>query len=137
LKIVLSVFIACLLSCRDIRAAEIIVNPSAPQVDYTLDDVRAIFTSKRGQWPNGKPIRVFTLSDSHPTHKAFVKTVLFLLPHQLRRIWDRNTFSGTGSAPTEVSSEQEMLEKIATTPNSIGYLNSVPSNEKIRLLKVQ
>ena len=42
------------------------------------------------------------------------------------------TYSGTGAAPIELDSEQEMIKKIATTPDAIGYLTSKPDNENIR-----
>jgi len=58
-----------------------------------------------------------------------------MYPHQLRRVWDRMTYSGTGICPVELSSEQEMLEKIANTPDSIGYLTGKPDNENIRVLE--
>jgi hypothetical protein len=47
------------------------------------------------------------------------------------------TFSGTGIAPTQLDSEQDMIDKIASTPNSIGYIKSRPNNEKIRLFEFQ
>jgi len=55
-----------------------------------------------------------------------------MFPHQLRRIWDRMTFAGIGSAPIELDSEQEMIDKIANTPDSIGYLSGKPENDNIR-----
>jgi hypothetical protein len=60
-----------------------------------------------------------------------------MLPHQIRKIWDRMTFSGTGTAPIELESEQDMIDKIATTPDSIGYLKSSPDNENIRSFEYQ
>ena len=87
---------------------------------------------KKTAWPNHKPIRVYTLPDNNPLHKDFIKNNLRMFAHQIRRIWDRITYSGTGVAPIELDSEQEMIEKIANTPDAIGYLNSVPDNESIR-----
>lgn len=120
-----------------VNAADIVVNQTVPAAPYSLADTRAVFTMQQRYWPNGEPIKVFTLSDSNPIHKDFVKNNLDMFPHQLRRVWDRMTFSGTGMAPFQLDSEQEMIDKIANTPNSIGYLNSRPSNEKIRLFEYQ
>lgn len=84
-------------------------------------------------WPDNRQIKVYALPDSDPLHKEFVKSNLHMLPHQIRRIWDRMTYSGTGSAPIELDSEQEMIDKIANTPDSIGYLSITPNNENIRV----
>ena len=129
--------ITLLFSSSEVNAAEIVVNQTVPAAQYSLADTRAVFTMQQRFWPNGEAIKVFTLSDSDPIHKDFVKNNLDMFPHQLRRVWDRMTFSGTGVAPAQLDSEQEMIDKIATTPNSIGYLNSRPNNEKIRLFEYQ
>ncbi len=118
-------------------AAEIIVNQSVPVGEYTLNNTRAIFTMRQRFWPNGEQIKVFTLIDNHPLHRVFTKENLQMFPHQLRRVWDRMVYSGTGQAPVTVKTEQEMLNKIANTPNAIGYLGSRTENEKIRLFEYQ
>jgi len=100
-------------------------------------EVRAVFMMRQRFWPNGEQIKVFTLSDSDLLHKDFVKNNLNMFPHQLRRIWDRMLFSGTGAIPVQLNSEQEMIDKIANTPYAIGYLNGRPDNEKIRLFEYQ
>lgn len=135
-RIVLPVLILYLGASSVLFAVELVVNKSVPIDQCTISDVRAIFTTKRREWPNGKPIRTFKLADDHPLHKEFAKNILLMLPHQIRQIWDRITFSGTGTAPAEVASEQEMREKIADIPDSVGYLDSDPKNENIRVLNI-
>lgn len=132
------IFLITLIVCSPlVNAADIIVNRTVPAAPYSLADTRAVFTMQQRFWPNGKPIKVFTLADSDPVHKDFAKNNLDMFPHQLRRVWDRMTFSGTGISPTQLESEQEMIDKIATTPDSIGYLNCRPDDEKIRLFEYQ
>jgi hypothetical protein len=125
------------MGCSSVNAAEIVVNQTVPSKQYTLADIRAVFMMRQRFWPNGEQIKVFTLSDSDLLHKDFVKNNLNMFPHQLRRIWDRMLFSGTGAIPVQLDSEQEMIDKIANTPYAIGYLNNRPDNEKIRLFEYQ
>ncbi len=113
---------------------EIIVNASVPQSACTVNDLRAIFAIQRPTWSNGERIHVFVLADDDPLHREFTKTRLNMFPHQFRRIWDRLLFSGTGQPPKEVSSPKEMIEKISTIPNSIGYAESAPENDSIRIM---
>jgi ABC-type phosphate transport system substrate-binding protein len=119
------------------NATEIVVNQSVPVGEYSLNKTRAIFTMRQRFWPNGKNIKVFVLADNNPLHKNFTKNNLNMFPHQLRRVWDRMVFSGTGRAPMILNTEEEMLDKISNTPNAIGYLNSSTENEKIRLFEFQ
>jgi len=116
-------------------AVNIIVNQTVPVAPYSLVDTRAIFTMQQRFWPDGEPIKVFVFPDNNTAHKDFAKNNLNMFPHQLRRVWDRMVFSGTGSAPVQLDSEQEMIDKIADTPYSIGYLSGRPKNEKIRVFE--
>lgn len=89
------------------------------------------------QWPGGQPVKVFVLPDDHQLHREFAKTVLGLFPYQLRRVWDRQVFSGTGQSPMTVNDEREMLQRIAATPGAIGYLESAPDDARVRTLEVR
>ncbi len=117
-----------------VQATEIIVNQTVTVNRLSLSKVRAIFTMRQRFWSSGEQIKVYTLSDQSSLHKSFTKNKLNMFSHQLRRVWDRMVFSGTGQAPVELDSAQEMLERIANTPYSIGYVSSTPDNEKVRVL---
>ncbi|MCK5356093.1 MAG: hypothetical protein KAJ63_13325 [Methyloprofundus sp.] len=88
-------------------------------------------------WTNGKKIRVFVLPDNNVVHKTFVKQKLHMFPHQLRRTWNRMTYTGTGQPPVTVDSVAEMLEKIKHTKYSIGYIDRRVEDEKIIFFNVQ
>jgi ABC-type phosphate transport system substrate-binding protein len=107
----------------------------------TIDrnQARLLFTMRIHQWPNNVPVRVFVLPDDHPLHRNFSKIVLGLFPYQLRGVWDRQLFSGTGQAPTTVTTEAEMLKRVASTPGAIGYIETQPKQplKSIQTLTVQ
>lgn len=116
---------------------KIIANKSVTQSDITLRSVRAIFGMRKLNWDNDKPVTVFVLPDKNPKHIEFSKTKIQLFPYQLRKAWDRLVFSGTGQAPREVSSQQEMQEMVSNTPNAIGYLeHSLIDSNKVHTLQV-
>ncbi|KAF3981146.1 MAG: hypothetical protein HFP81_08325 [Methylococcales symbiont of Hymedesmia sp. n. MRB-2018] len=116
---------------------DIIVNTSVPIQRNSLNKTRAIFAQQLNYWSNGEKTRVFIFKDDHPLHKQFTKNKLNMFPHQLRRVWDRMVFSGTGQAPDLVETEEEMLEKIANTKNAIGYLTKGSGYENIRLFEYE
>ena len=114
-------------------AARAIVNAQLSNEEIKdRTDLRAIFTLRKRLWGNGQPIKVYVLPDDAEVHQEFVRTKLHLFPYQLRHIWNRLVFSGTGVAPIELDSEAEVLEAVATDPDAIGYVNSeeLPQNEK-------
>ena len=87
--------------------------------------------------PNGVPGKVFVLPDDAPLHHAFANALLGMFPYQLRRVWDRQLFSGTGQAPITLDTEEEMVRRVAKTPGAMGYVDSVPADAPIRLLEVR
>lgn len=111
------------------------VNSSAPSSELSDTVLRSIFSMHLTLWPDGSPIRVVVLNDVHPVHRQFSKSVLGLFPYQLRQIWDKGVFSGTGEAPIQATNEQQMLETLATTPGAIGYLLQQPITEGIELVE--
>lgn len=134
-----SVFVLLMLaaSCASAGAQEIIANSSVPEAVLSESTLQAIFGMRLRQWPDGTPILVYTLPDDSPLHVTFSRNVLHIFPHQLRRAWDRLVFSGTGQAPIEVNSEEEMRRKVATTPGAIGYVSKASGTGGIHVLPVR
>ncbi len=99
--------------------------------------LRAVFGMRLRAWPDGQPIRVFVLEDDHPVHRRFAKTVLSVFPYHLRRTWDKQVYSGTGQAPSQVGSQQAMLEAVSGTAGAIGYLTTDQVDANVRVLKVE
>ena len=116
---------------------ELIANKDLADKVLSRNEARLFFTLRLQRWGDDQAVKVFVLPDDHPVHREFAKTVLGLFPYQLRRVWDRQLFSGTGQAPIIVSSEQEMLRRVATTPNAIGYVAGAPVDGSVRVLEVR
>jgi hypothetical protein len=132
-----SVLVALCCISPSVGSQEMIAHRDAGVASLTRNEARLFFTMRLKNWPNGTLVKVFVLPDNNPLHNRFSNEVLGLYPYQLRRVWDRQIFSGTGQAPTTVSSEQEMLERIATTPGAIGYADGPIDDSSIRLLEVR
>lgn len=120
-----------------LTAQELIINEAAPNTQISQNQARLCFTMRLPLWENNVPVKVFVLPDNHPLHRQFVKRILGLFPYQLRQVWDRQIFSGTGQAPITVATEQEMVEQVASTPGGIGYVKSGSSYPQVRTLEVR
>nr|BAL53726.1 hypothetical conserved protein [uncultured Gammaproteobacteria bacterium] len=121
----------------DFSVPAVLIHPHVALDSLSRDELRAIFAMRRRTWPDGTPIQVFVLPDDHPLHRAFCKQVLNVYPHQLRRIWDRGVFSGTGQAPIEVSSVEEMQKRIAAVPGAIGYTDRIQQDASVKAITVR
>ena len=123
-----------LLVSSQVFAQTIIVHPEQDDTLLSRTSIRAMFAMRIPQWPDGSPVQVFVFEDNHPLHIQFSKSILGMFPYQLRRIWDRQVFSGTGIGPTIVASEQEMLSRVARTKGAIGYVEPGSINDSVRPL---
>lgn len=130
--------VAALLGCASFRVGgqEIVANANSSTGELSRNEARLFFTMRLQHWPDGRPVKVFVLPDDNPVHSRFAKTILGLFPYQLRRVWDRQLFSGTGQAPTTVADEDEMLRRLTTTPGAIGYLERLPRDDRVVRLRV-
>ncbi|MFO1419135.1 MAG: hypothetical protein U1E83_10760 [Methylotetracoccus sp.] len=132
----LHVLLLLLIASSLAHAVEVVVNRSVPEASIKLPTAWAIFSMRLRTWSDGTPTTVFVLRDSNPLHAEFTKQVLDTFPYQLRRAWDRVVFSGTGQAPTEVGSVDEMYERLLSTSGSIGYLPDSRIDGRLRILKI-
>ncbi|MEW5786265.1 MAG: hypothetical protein AB1899_00285 [Pseudomonadota bacterium] len=135
--VLLCLFLTLGLAASLAGATEIIANRSVAVSSLSLASARAVFGMRQVKWPDGSPIRVFVLPDDHPAHGAACKERLNLFPYQLRQSWDRQVYSGMAQAPSEVASEEELLNKVATTPGAIGYVRKVKGNDPVKILSIE
>lgn len=128
--------ILILLATSVCQAQVLIANSALSGRDLSRNEARLFFTMRLQYWGDNQPLQVFVLPDNNPEHQHFAKTVLGLFPYQLRTVWDRQLFTGTGQAPVTVGNEQEMLQRVASTPGAIGYLGQAPLDPRIQVIAV-
>ncbi len=116
---------------------QIVIHPDVKEESVSANLLRAIFSMRVKNWPNGMLIKVFVLADEDHLHHDFSKDKLNVFPYQLRQVWDRLVFSGTGQAPTKVSSSDEMLVKVVNTPGAVGYIETAYINDNIHILQIK
>jgi len=118
------------------RVQELIVNQDLAPRALNQNEARLYFSMRLPRWSDDHPVKVFVLPDNDPLHISFAKTVLGLFPYQLRGVWDRQVYSGTGQAPTTVANEEEMIRRVASTPGAIGYALNIPRDARVLTLEV-
>lgn len=119
-----------------IQTVRPVTHPSVSADHLSRNLLRSIFSMRLRAWQDGPPIQVFVLPDDAPIHSKFAKQQLNIFPYQLRTVWDKFTFTGTGQAPRTVQSEDEMYALITSTPGAIGYLSENKIDEHVRVIHV-
>jgi len=117
---------------------QVIVNSATAMRDLSRTSLRAIFSMRMKQFPDGTPVVVFVLPDRDERHRAFCKEALQVYPYVLRDTWDRMVFTGTGQTPIEVATQEELIKRVAATRGGIGYISQEGrgSYERIRILEI-
>jgi len=119
-----------------VYAQQVVVSHDVGIERLSTSALRTIFAMRRQSWDNGLPITVFVYEPKQVFHRNFCQSVLNVLPYQLQRTWDIRVFSGMGQGPVIVYSEQEMLQRIATTSGAIGYVTGKAVYGQVKAISI-
>ena len=67
--------------------------------------------------------RLYTLPADHPATLSFYKTVLNMTPQAFNQHWLKKMFAGGGSPPAKISSVQELIKVVSSTPGAVGFVS--------------
>lgn len=116
---------------------QIIAHPSVQVETLSQAQLRSIYLMRQVVWPDGVAIRVFTLPARSAANLQFCREQLQMFPYQLERVWQKLTYSGTGTPPTELQDLQVMLQTIAATPGAIGYIEKQDETQVVKVIPIK
>jgi ABC-type phosphate transport system substrate-binding protein len=111
----------------------VIANPSVEE--YTIDRPLfvKIYTLSSTKWSNEASIVAFDLKTDNPV-RAKMLDFISKEPLELRRIWLKAVASGSAKAPDALATEEEVVEKVASTPGAIGYVSASKVGKGVKVL---
>ncbi len=118
-------------------APKVIVNASVQVHQLSHAQLRSIYMMRQVLWPDGSAIKVFVMPNRSDVHLQFSRQQLQLFPYQLDRVWQKLTYSGTGTPPTEVADSAKMRELVASTPGAIGYVETGNDISELQIVQIQ
>ncbi|WP_333798423.1 phosphate ABC transporter substrate-binding protein [Rheinheimera sp.] len=123
---------ALLLSQLAFAEVAIIVHPSNSNA---LDEatVAKIFLGREKSFADGKSVVPVSLSESSAASTAFNDTVLKKSSSQLKAYWSKLVFTGKGTPPKEITSDEEMIKLVATNPSLIGYVDASKVDASVKV----
>lgn len=101
-----------------------IVNVALHIGQISREDARALYLMKERRWDDGQIVILYQLPTNSKLHRAFVRDVLGMSNEQYNREWDRLVNAGLSTYIHSVSSQQEMIRRVANTANALGYIDS-------------
>lgn len=132
MKILILLFFFIIFSCS--ISAQILVIGNKSINSNTIDKIklRKLYELSSFEF-EGKRVILFDFTENNQTKNSFYSYLGTNL-RELKKIWLKVTLSGNGVPPISVSSDEEMLEKVSSTPQSIGYINKAFVNDKVKIL---
>jgi len=114
----------------------IIVNDENPATSIGADELSRIFMKKTKTWTDGTPIQPVDLSGTSGTRKEFSRRVHGRSASAVKNSWQRQVFTGRGTPPPELQSEEDVVTYVRFNRGAIGYVSSQTDSSGVRIVKV-
>lgn len=101
----------------------VIVHPSNA-ASLSQDDINKIFTGRAKSFTDGKAVEPINLAEAVAVRADFDQKALGRSSSQVKAYWSKLVFTGKGTPPKEMASEQEVLDAVAKNPAAIGYVSA-------------
>jgi ABC-type phosphate transport system substrate-binding protein len=98
--------------------------------------VQRIFLGKDKKFPDGSPLTAINQSAESPTRASFDERVLGRNSSQVSAYWSKLVFTGKGVPPMELPNDQAVIEKVASTPDAIGYVDSTSVTDSVTVINI-
>lgn len=119
-----------------IAAADIVIigHPDIKAENIDTDNIRNLYLGERTSLPSGLHAEPINHVKGSPDREQFFSSVLSMNEKTHNRHWKRMQATRTTYQPIEVSSPEELLESIANTPGSIGYIDESLVDDSVKVL---
>lgn len=124
----------CLCLPLSVNAAIAVVVHPSNQTSLTQEDLTRLYTGKLSAFPDGSSAVPVNLADSVPLRSEFDQKALGRSSSQVKAFWSKLVFTGKGTPPKEVGSDNEVLALVANNPNIIGYVSADAVSDSVKVL---
>ena len=112
----------------------VVVNKANPSASLTANVVADIFLNKASSFPAGGSASPVDLKEGEATRDEFYDKVSGKSAAQMKAYWSRLIFTGKGKPPASVGSAAEVLQKVASDPSAIGYVDAGSVNDSVKVV---
>jgi len=110
----------------------IIANKSLPAHAIDLSTLKALYFLDAKEL-DGTTTMLFCLKEDNDVTERFF-AALGKSFNDTKKVWIRVKLTGNGDPPTALGSEEEVLEKVASTPGAIGFISAGKATAKVKVL---
>lgn len=122
-----------LLTADTVGQVAVIVNKSVNVSSLDASQLLEIYSLNVRTWGDGSPISLYSLRGNESVEQRFF-AFLGRKPLEMRKLWLRVQLSGEGKAPTTVSSEEDLVQKVASSRSAIGFVSLEKVNNTVKIV---
>ncbi|MCF6236063.1 MAG: phosphate ABC transporter substrate-binding protein [Gammaproteobacteria bacterium] len=112
----------------------IIVHPDHAASSIERKNVSRIFLGKTKNIIGAGSVVPVDQKEGSESRKFFYTKVVKKNRVQLKSYWTKRVFAGRGTPPEIAGDDASIVQKISTTPNFIGYVDSSVVNDSVKVL---
>ena len=113
----------------------VIANKSVPVETISNADLYDLYAFEVRRWEDGQPVTVFDLKQHGDTRMDFYQ-YLGKSPSRMKSIWLVLKLSGEGEPPEALASEEDMIQRVISTPGAIGFTRLPVDDSQVKVLGV-
>jgi hypothetical protein len=133
----LSLFLAVSVSLAAARDLAVVSNKANSLAAISLPDLLKVCKAQTNRWPDGKPVTLIMRAPSAPEMKLFLQKVYELPEAQVKDlISTANHGRANHPAILIVDSDEELVNKVASTPGAVGVVDVYAINSSVSVVKL-
>ena len=116
------------------RADLVVVGNPGIEGELTRKQLHYLYLGKSRILPSGSKAVLFEYASGHSLRSLFARKVIKRSPEQISSKRQKYIVSGKMKKPSLADDRGDMLKRIASTPNSIGYIDSQYLDDSVKVL---
>jgi ABC-type phosphate transport system substrate-binding protein len=129
--------ISCILMGTGVLQAQVVViaHTSVSEDKINRTQLLDFYTGDIQAWSDGERVVVFDLKTKGAVRDTFYG-YLGRKPSRMKSIWMKRMLSGEGDPPEAIPSEDSLVQRVASSPGSIGFVSQAKANDGVKIITV-
>jgi ABC-type phosphate transport system substrate-binding protein len=130
-------FLAASVSLAAARDLAVISNKANPVATIALPDLIKICKAQTNRWPDGRPVTFIMRAPASPEMKIVLEKIYELSEAEVRDLISTANHGRTNHpAILVVNSDEDLVDKVASTPGAVGVVDVYAINSSVAVVKV-
>ncbi len=133
--LLLTIFIAASAACAHAQVL-VVANPAIKSSEVSKSDLREVFSGSSSSIKEAGHVTPILLK-SGPANDEFLSAYVGKTDSAFRASWRSLVFSGQATMPKSLDTDAALVEYVAHTPGTIGYISKTSPHEGVKVLAVK